>query len=657
MAYVYSTVKSFGSSNAYGNVAMDVNIFRGDVTRTETTVSFTFGVSFKPTGYNTSNSIAAWYGGTQKFAYSNSGYEYEDAPVIANSGTTYYAYYVNRDLTRAYTTQNLCFSFSKSSISATTKSVDVSIGVGWKDWAGTNKGTLKFAIDIPEYHGAGSATKPTIKSTGNNEFTISGRTTAGTNNAFEYAKVYYTTDGTTPVESSSTKSDSTKTVGNYVFTFDVPSSSDTSTVKAVVESKFKHNDVISWADATKVYRYKNGGAPTINTLSDNGNNTFKIKVTLPNDTWNNKLESAVLYYTTDGTTPSTSITSTTSTAKRKVNIFSTGAGKTYTGNFPIPSATKGTVKALIRCGWSWSGQSPAVTSNTKDATIQYHTDIDISPVKVQIIDNGNNTFTVTGTPAEDGTNNVAATTYAWGYTSACSNAAPVNSEALDIAKESDTTRTVYAKAIARPSWIYDSNYKSGNGYTYSTNAAIKQYVAPGSSGIPTLTAASYRNGRLCLRNGEGNNRWEFTWAAATKTNNAADTVYYRVALERNGVTITWKDWNDSSVGSSQTATNSSWLSFDTTSTSIKIDPVNSGFVPGDTVRLRVKSYIRNGKNQIVASSTYINSERYTVENTGVVRIKAGGAWKEGQVWVKVNGTWKEAQTVNIKVNGSWKESQ
>ena len=219
MAYTYSTKQSFGSSNSYGNVAMDVNIYRGDVTRTETGVSFKFGVCFTPTQYNTTNSVAAWYNGVQRFAYANSGYEYDDAPVRANKNTTYHAKLTNRNSTAANTSEYLCFEYSSSSISASTTSVKVSVGVGWKNWAGDNKGTLTFSVAIPEYYESGSAPTIKINDNGNNGFYFWGVLgTNGVNNKLKSVFIYYTTDGKTPTANSTkiTLSD-VKASSSYTF--------------------------------------------------------------------------------------------------------------------------------------------------------------------------------------------------------------------------------------------------------------------------------------------------------------------------------------------------------------------------------------------------------------------------------------------------------
>lgn len=254
MAYVYSKVQSFKDSNTYGNVAMEVNIYRGEVTRTENKVSFKFGVSFKPTQYSTSNSIAAWYDGVQKFAYTNSGYSFESAPVRGKSGVTHHAYYTDRNSTRAYTTANLCYSYSNSDIKATTTSVNVSIGVGWWDWAGSKKGTLTFSLAIPEYHGPIGDGSIYITDNGNNTFTIGGtKGKNGTNNNSSGPYLSYSYDSAT----YNYKLDDNETSG----TFSLAGSTATRTVyaKCVTKATYGSDTVVTTSKTIK--RYTAPGAP------------------------------------------------------------------------------------------------------------------------------------------------------------------------------------------------------------------------------------------------------------------------------------------------------------------------------------------------------------------------------------------------------------
>ena len=181
---VYSTAQS---NSSYGNCAMSINIYRGDCTRTETSVTFSFGVCFKPTDQWTTNSIAAHYGGTTLYANATRS---SSSKSQASVGTNYHAK-IGCDSgipvsTGNNTSEYLGFSFSKSDISATTSSVSVTVGVGWANWAGSQQGTLTFSLSIPEYHSAPKPPKITVSDNGDNTFSISAtKGTAGINNGTE----------------------------------------------------------------------------------------------------------------------------------------------------------------------------------------------------------------------------------------------------------------------------------------------------------------------------------------------------------------------------------------------------------------------------------------------------------------------------------------
>lgn len=176
MAYIYSTAQT---TSSYGNINMKINIYRDDCTRTETSVSFKFGVCFTPADkyIYTQNSVAAWYNDEQRFATASSG------DIKTSYGTTYHACYTDRKTSRSRTSEYLCYTYTNESISATTKEVSVKVGVGWANWAGTKKGTLTFKLTIPEYHGDVSAGTVTITDNGNNSFKINATPgTPGVNN-------------------------------------------------------------------------------------------------------------------------------------------------------------------------------------------------------------------------------------------------------------------------------------------------------------------------------------------------------------------------------------------------------------------------------------------------------------------------------------------
>ena len=187
MAYIWSTTKTI-DENVYGNVGMKINIYRGECTRTENAVSFKFGVIFKPDGKWTSNSIAAYYfthedGTKPKYAFANPGVSGQNnSNYRALADTAYYAHFDDRESLHKRTTESLCFSFYVSNLTATTKSVNVTIGVGWNDWAGTRKGNLTFAMPIDEYHGPVGKGTVTITDNYNNTFSITGTKGTGVNN-------------------------------------------------------------------------------------------------------------------------------------------------------------------------------------------------------------------------------------------------------------------------------------------------------------------------------------------------------------------------------------------------------------------------------------------------------------------------------------------
>ena len=79
------------------------------------------------------------------------------------------------------------------------------------------------------------------------------------------------------------------------------------------------------------------------------------------------------------------------------------------------------------------------------------------------------------------------------------------------------------------------------------------------------------------------------------------------------------------------------------------------FKPGDKVKATLYAYHTNGAGTKLFSSK-VTSDTYIVRNSGIMRAKLSGAWKEGQVYVKISDDWKEAAAVYVKINGSWKES-
>jgi hypothetical protein len=265
---------------------------------------------------------------------------------------------------------------------------------------------------------------------------------------------------------------------------------------------------------------------------------------------------------------------------------------------------------------------------------------------INFTDHYNNTFSFTVTKGADGTNNPAkGTTASWGYTSACANSGVATKKELTIATESDADRKVWAKVVT------DATY--GGDTTFSNSYKVKQYVAPKAPGVPAISSPT----RLTTKG-----LWTFTWTAATAINTSSPVKGYRIRLYKNNTLIKGLVTNkDNNITLADGGTNE-YLDSDSTSTTAIVDPTAFNFKAGDKVKLSISAYTRFGKANsgtrwLGKSPTVKTSTEYTVQNAGTVKVKVGGAWKEGQAYVKVNNAWKEADTVSIKVGNSWKDSK
>lgn len=297
---IYSTAQNIAESNSYGNVAMQINIYRGDCTRTEKSVSFKFGVCFTPNGkYWTENSIAAWYNGEQRFASITS---VQAVTSRAEKNTTYHAKFLGPDRSTAKqnTSEYLCFSYTKSDILATTKSVSVTIGVGWKDYAGTNRGNLTFSLPIDEFHGAltsSNAGTVTIEDIDNNEFTIKG--TLGKGGANNKVTSYDLSWKYSDESSYTILGEKLTAAKEFKKTLSVKNTTDTSrTVQARLIAHSDHSadfKVDAKAVSVKHYTDVTPGTPTI---SDNGNNSFTVTLAAgaTSKGINNPIKTNILYY-------------------------------------------------------------------------------------------------------------------------------------------------------------------------------------------------------------------------------------------------------------------------------------------------------------------------------------------------------------------------
>ena len=102
----------------------------------------------------------------------------------------------------------------------------------------------------------------------------------------------------------------------------------------------------------------------------------------------------------------------------------------------------------------------------------------------------------------------------------------------------------------------------------------------------------------------------------------------------------------------------------------RCNPRELGVNPGDEYEFRIYPYnaycshfVHDDEGNIcgtdisalLANEGVLSGDRKVPK--GIVRVKVGNDWKEGQVWVMKDGQWKEAQAVYVMNEGIWKEAK
>ena len=325
---------------------------------------------------------------------------------------------------------------------------------------------------------------------------------------------------------------------------------------------------------------------------------------------------------------------------------------------------------------SRSGYKQEIAAQTL-GTVWYYEDGNLPTISVA--DNGNNTITVTGRTGTQGTNNPV--TNAWlHYTTNGQDPSSGTSYTTSLPLSCTAGgNDIYTKVLNVPAsnttfkLTADTRftYKNSNGY-YSryanTNITPAFYGAPrfGANDKPSLHRDSYKNNRLTIKKD-----WKFTWPAATATGSSS-IEGYRIRLYKNGALIRGLVYNKSTKTLTSSAGTSDYVDTGDATCYVTFNPNDFGFKSKDTVYIGIYAYSLNAKGEVAwdanniryvlfndggAGSGQKSSDAITVQNAGVVHVKVGSQWKEGQVWVRVGNTWKEAETVNVKTATGWKESQ
>jgi hypothetical protein len=391
------------------------------------------------------------------------------------------------------------------------------------------------------------------------------------------------------------------------------------------------------------------GTPTI---VDNGNNTFTISGHVSTAGTNNPIASSTLYYTIDG-------------SNQQSKSITTASGASYSHNFNVPtSKDKSVIKAWVVCKFNYGSASgyKTRTSDTYEATVKHYSAI-VNP-KITVKDNGNNTFTITGTNATDGHNNKATTKFTWSFDTASYNTTmagtTLSNHAIGLTDKTKAIRAVFAKAVATPAWSGDTTRTVQA--TPSNPTEIKHYVVPKDPGIPKL---SFTRHRLTVEE-----PWTFTWAPSKAWNTNSPVKGYYIMLNRcpsgkaTSVTANWESViglvssnasNNITINAS--ATNTFTQRQSTSCTAVINTPADFGFAAGDSVKIAVRPFTINGTGGSVNDpNNWIESAEELIYEAGVLNVKTNSGWKQGKVFVKTADGWKKAKAVEIKTAEGWKES-
>lgn len=348
------------------------------------------------------------------------------------------------------------------------------------------------------------------------------------------------------------------------------------------------------------------------------------------------------------------------TSPGHVNVNNTTETTCFTATITGLSATTASVSITIGVGWADYAGTKKGELTFKLSIPEYHGTV--GKGTVSITDNYNNTFTLKGTKGASGINNPSTgPTLKWGYDTRYSNTFTNNSNiVLTIVTNSqtDATRPIYAKSITGATY--------GNDQTAFAQLDVRQYVGPSAPGKPVI---SYNKNRLTTKE-----NWLFTWTSATKTNDSSPVKGYRIRLYRkrgNSDFVKLPIYGSDGKYLSTKVVSSGDIYYDRAGNYLSvyiypayyskdIHPDEPDILPGDQIKLAVSAYTQYGKdntgNQLFRTGE-VFSDVSTIQNAGIMRVKVGGAWKEGQVYIKVGGAWKEAEVVQTKVNGDWKESE
>lgn len=295
-----------------------------------------------------------------------------------------------------------------------------------------------------------------------------------------------------------------------------------------------------------------------------------------------------------------------------------------------------------------------------DIELEYSTYVDGTAPTLTMKDAGDNRVLVSGNLGKEGSNNDISSATLF-YTTDGSDPADKDSARTSLSLTASTGAS-YSKYISITQACTVKAYvacKFEHNNTSATGSLKAKYYADPSS--PGEIAVSYSKSRFTIKE-----PWKISWAIATAGNADSPIKGYRFRIYKKAAgaskftTIPVYDTSGKLL-SADMGTDSNVIDhryyYDVAAVSMTIDPTKHNVAPGDTIKIGLYAYTKNGVGTQLFNDTQKFSKELLIQNAGIMHVNVNNVWKESQVYVKVNGAWQEAESVSTKVNNTWYESE
>ena len=411
-----------------------------------------------------------------------------------------------------------------------------------------------------------------------------------------------------------------------------------------ISDNLLYSDSVS--ESTQGTQYSQPGVPTNLQIIDNGNNTFKITATKGSDGTNNKATGVEVQYA----------------------YWYQGAWNNWTStsvgaqiDFPDNRKTEGYLIPKIQARTVGDTQKPDIDQDdlysdyitkyyTKEEQIvKYYTQPGV-PTDLQIIDNGDNTFTLSATKGSNGTNNTATdvevqykkdTDEEW-----------TNGE-LNVIYENETpSQIIYmrARTVGTDDEVIVDELLYGEYTEMSDGKKVKYYQAP-----LILQDENYKpNISYDTRKLTKKSEITYSWNQWNPTNDDSPITGYRVYVYKNDIAIPFnEDMQSNQIN---------YLDVNADIREITFNASFIGLQADDIIKCSVSAKTTNGALVDLWSvndegdEAVLWSDDSIVENSAVMYTKINGLWKECEIYPYTNDDWNETEGMYTKQNNNWLES-